>query len=498
MKPSLRSIAAVAAVISVAACSGGSSDAPAPAPSAGTNPQPVISVGPITNFGSVVVNGVRYNTDNAVFSVSGQPGTQADLSIGHIVSVKGTIDDDGENGTADEVFYDESVEGPVSDIDLANGTLVVLGQTVLVVADTSFDDDFSPESLEGISVGDIVEVSGQFDGEGNIVASRIEREDADDNEFEVYGFVAALDTAGMTFSINDLVVDYSTATLDDFPGGQPADGDFVEVKGTQFGPNGELIATEVDFESPLPDYDDDDDGFDDDDFEVEIEGYITRFESAQDFDVAGQPVTTTDATRYEDGLVDDLALNIKVEVEGRIDANGVLVADEIEFENEGERNIRIAARVDSVDAANDTIVMLGIPVRVDVQTRMEDDDDDDEGRLTVADILVGDYLEIRGTESPADSGEVLASRLEREDDEDDEETILQGFVDSVTEPTLQILGVTIETNGNTEFESRDDAPISASAFFSSVAVGDLVKAKGFESSDTTLVAEEVEFEDDDD
>lgn len=495
MKSTLRIAVATAAALTLTACGGGSSEAPAPA-ATGSSPQPVIAVGPITNFGSVVVNGVRYNTDNAVFTVSGQPGTQADLSVGHIVSVKGTIDDDGANGSATEVWFDESVEGPVDAIDLDAGTLVVLGQTVIVTADTSFDDDFNPESLEGVAEGDIVEVSGQFDADGNIVASRIEREDDMDDEFEVYGFVEALDTAAMTFRINALVVDYGSASLDDFPGGEPAEGDFVEVKGERFGPNGELIATEVERESPRPDYDDDDDGFDDD-YETEIEGYITRFASAEDFDVSGQPVTTTPSTRYEDGSAADLALNVKVEVEGRINADGVLVAEEIEFEDERERDIRIAARVDSVDADNDTVVLLGIPVRVDAETRMEDDDDEDEVRLTVADIRVGEYLEIRGSESPDEAGVVLASRLEREDDEDDDETILQGFVESVSEPTLGILGVTIETGAGTEFEGRNDEDLRADEFFAEVVVGDLVKAKGIESSDTTILAEEVEFEDDD-
>jgi hypothetical protein len=286
-------------------------------------------------------------------------------------------------------------------------------------------------------------------------------------------------------------VDYGMASLEDFSGGEPAEGDFVEVKGESFGPDGELIATKVEFESPLPDYDDDDD------YEVEFEGYITRFESAEDFDVGGQPVTTTAATRYEDGSADDLALNVKVEVEGSVNADGVLVAEEIEFENERERDIRIGARVDSVDAESDTIVLLGIPVRVDIDTRMEDDDDDNEARLTVGDILVGDYLDIRGSESPDDAGVVLATRLEREGDDDNEGTILQGFVESASEPTLQILGVTIETDANTEFEGRNEEILPADAFFADLVVGDLVKAEGFESSDTTIVAEEVEFEDDD-
>ena len=83
----------------------------------------------------------------------------------------------------------------------------------------------------------------------------------------------------MRFNINDLVVDYSTAMLDDFPNGQISDGDFVEAKGTNLG--GELLASEVELEDFLPDANDGD--------RVEIEGFITRFASAEDFDVAGLP-----------------------------------------------------------------------------------------------------------------------------------------------------------------------------------------------------------------
>ena len=57
--------------------------------------------------------------------------------------------------------------------------------------------------------------------------------------------------------------------------------------------------------------------------------------------------------------------------------------------------------------------------------------------------------------------------------------------------------MTIETNAGTEFEGRNDEILTAGDFFLEVAEGDLVKAKGFESSDTVIVAEEVEFEDDD-
>ena len=106
-------------------------------------------------------------------------------------------------------------------------------------------------SLEGVSVGQIVEVSGQIDANGNIVATRLEPKPAG-TQFEVHGTVSNLDSANMRFNINNLVVDYSSATLDNFAGGQVSNGDFVEAKGTALGAANELLATQVELESLVP------------------------------------------------------------------------------------------------------------------------------------------------------------------------------------------------------------------------------------------------------
>ena len=464
---------------------GGSGDSLTPPP---TTPPPSggigrngVAVGPITTFGSIVVNGVRYETNSATFLLDGVAGTQDDLKVGQIVSVKGTINDDGTTGTADEVTFDDSVKGPVESVDLALKQLVVLGQTVLVSLDTSFDDSFSPASLEGVAVGQIVEVSGQFNANGNIVATRIEPKPAG-TMFEVHGTVTGLNTMAQTFSLNALVVDYSSATLDNFVGGQIAEGDFVEAKGMALGAAGELLATKVELESLLPDTADGD--------RVEIEGFITRFVSAQDFDVAGVPVTTTGATTYLGGAAADLGLNVKVEVVGDINASGVIVATKVDIRR--SKAVRVVADVDSIDAGNNSLVILGIPVTVDVLTRLEDKSNADVDPLTLGDLNVGDYLEIRGSEFPAGSGTILATILERDDA--DTEAILQGFVDTISDPSITILGVTIDTNGATIFRDINDNVISAADFFNQVTTNSLVKAKGSEVSDSVITATDVEFE----
>ena len=114
------------------------------------------------SHGAVAVHRIRVQIGEA-------SGVESDLSVGQIVVVKGEIDSNGTTGTANEVIFDDSVKGPVQSINLAGSSLVVLGQTVLVTADTSFDDNISPASLDGLTVGDIVEVSGLPDANGKTV-----------------------------------------------------------------------------------------------------------------------------------------------------------------------------------------------------------------------------------------------------------------------------------------------------------------------------------------
>jgi hypothetical protein len=468
-------------------CGGGGGDssiagidgtgAPAPGPAAAAQ-----SFGTITAFGSVFVNGVRFETDNASVLIDGVSGTQADLAVGDVVLVTGSLDDGtGSSGIADAIIFDDAVEGPVGTVDVAGGVLVVLGQSVRVSADTAFDDSFADPSLAGISPGDIVEVSGLRTSNGTIEATRIEPKPAG-LEFETTGSVSGLDSAAMTFNINALIVDYSAAMLDDFNGGSIADGDVVEVKGMNLGPNAELVATRVEFKGGqvTPDAGD----------RLEIEGFITRFADATDFDIGGFPVATNGATVFEGGVAADLGLDIKVEAEGTINVDGVLVATKIDIRRSSA--VRMVARVDSVDAASDAFVALGISISVDVLTRIEDKSDQDIEPFGVGNMAAGDYVDVRGLEFPAGSGAVLASRVERDDP--DTETELQGFVQSVAEPAFEILGVTVSTNASTQFRDLDDSVLSAAEFFAEVAQGRLVKANGAEVADQAIQATQVEFE----
>ncbi len=474
------------------ACGGGGGDTSsgvAPDASGTTEPPPaattdLLTVGAITGFGSVFVNGIKFETDTAAITVEGASASEADLSIGQIVMVLGTVNDDRISGQASQIIFDDDVEGPISAIDPAAGVLIVLGQTIVVDAGTTFDERIA-SGLSSLTVGDVVEVSGFVRSDGAIAASRIELKPAG-QLFEVNGVVTALDLATSTFMIGDLVVNYSQAALSDFDSGSLSNGDLVEVKGMTFDSAGALLAQTVERKSPLSDMGDNDQRN-----EVEIEGLITRFTSAQDFDVAGIPVLTNDATRFENGTAADLGLNVKVEAEGQLQSDGSLIARKVSIRRGG--SARLAATVQDVDAPNNRLTVLGIAVQLDALTRIEDDSDADNPRFSISDLRSGDWVEVRGTELPAGSNEVLASRLAREDPDDEVE--VQGQVDSfAANETLSILGVTIAVDARTQYEAIDGTALTAEAFFAAVGEGVLVKAQGQDIGANVVLAEELEFE----
>jgi len=99
------------------------------------------------------------------------------------------------------------------------------------------------------------------------------------------------------------------------------------------------------------------------------EGLITRFASATDFDVAGErsrpplPRSITTATAA------DLALDVKVEVEGSLNSSNVQVADVVSFDRNG--GVELQSNVTAVDTTAGTLTVLGVQITVTSTTRFE-------------------------------------------------------------------------------------------------------------------------------
>ena len=451
-------LAAAAALVACGGGSGMSSTIP-------TGTAQVMATGTITGFGSIYVNGVRFKTTSATIRKNGQVVAQSALKVGEIARIKGSKNASDGTGNADSVDVEENVVGPIATIDTTHNTLTVLGQTVTIDAGTSFSSDVQPADITGLKVTDFVEVSGMIAADGTITATRIER-DTSAGTLQVLGTVAGVDTAAHTFMINALIVNYSAANLTGFTSGQPANGDLVEVHGPTFdSATTTLTATSVDKQMS----DAQEAGGHGD---MEREGLITRFGSATDFDVADEPVTTTSATVYHNGTAADLALNVKVEVEGSLNSSNVLVADVISFDRNG--GVELQSNVTAVDTTAGTLTVLGVQITVTSTTRFEDKSSAQVEMFNLSNVSVGDTVDVRGFESPAGSGKLVATRLDREPPSTEVE--VSGPFTAGTSPQFMVFGITVDASSAT-LRDAGGATIALADFLTQ-AVGHSVEVSG--------------------
>jgi hypothetical protein len=445
-------------------------------------PETVVTTGAITGFGSVYVNGVRYATSGADIEIDGAKAALADLRVGQVVDIKGTMQDG--SAKADVVRYNHNLEGPVTAID--GLTLVAMGQTVRLDSGTSLGEPITidPDRIEigGLALGEVVQVSGLIMDDGSIDATRVDLR-VNEGAYDVYGTASGVNPGGKTFFINALLVDYSGANIEDFPSGAPQDGDLVKATGLEFGPFGQFIATRVELRydtSVMPHAGD----------MLNLQGLITDFVSATDFVVAGFPVTTTSSTVYENGTVADLAADVEVCVVGKLSENGVLVATRIRFHV--ENSVRMVSEVSAIDAANDRLTVFGLQVSTDRNTRFEDASAAGLEPFSLADLHTGDWVDVRGYEYPADSGKVYATRIERVDDLAANAHRMRGPFRNPDQPDFDILTVPVRATDGTLYreETVPGEPavrIDAATFFA-LEEETLVEARGTWSG-TRLTAE---------
>lgn len=425
--------------------------------------------GPIDNFGSIIANGVRMDVNGATITDDGVSIIQSDLDVGDTVIMRGTLNGDG-TGSAVTVITDEFVKGPVTAIDVPGNRFVAMGQTINVDLTTAF----SGITLDTLTAGMLVEVHGSLDGDDEVRATRVELKTSLD-EFELTGVIDS--STPTTFVINGMVVNYASADVETESGSLSA-GLYVDVAASSAPTASTLTATSVQEESRTADAQPGD--------EAEIEGLITAVLSPTRFRLNGLIVEHDASTSFERGSAARLVVNARVEVEGRVDSTGVLRAREIKLED--QLNIRINTALQSVDAGAGTLTVLGKTFQTDASTQFEDERDGLEP-FRINDLRVGDYVEMRAY---LDGATLRASRVER--DENDSRLELRGPLDSDNGTnSLTILGISVSTDFDTEFEGLDDSSISSSEFYTTVSAGDVVEIRQ-DISGGPIVADEVEIE----
>ena len=455
-----------------------------------------ISQGPIAGFGSIFVNGAEWEISDADVDLDDDSGAEGDLRVGMMVRVVGEASFDGMSGTATQVSFDDDVEGPITNdpVDTIPGVerrFTVLGTLVVIDVNLTIFDDGA--TFAGLARDDVVEVSGFVDAGGSIRATRVELKGVfvpGTTHVELKGVVEGLNTATETFMVNGIVIRYdSTATTTEFDDLLPAElaNDLlVEVEG--------VLQVDGSVEADRIEREDNGLGVDDAD-EVKLLGIVTNFVSLASFEVAGVPV---DAVEAELRPADLIVMNgLLVEVRGRLQ-DGVLIADRLEDEEEEARDnsARIAAATTAVDNIARVVTMLGVTVRADGRTRLEDDRDD-LPNFSFNDIEVGDWLEVEGAEDGI--GTLLAIRIERK--EVDDRVRLRGPVTSFDGgvPSLGILDQAIPLipqPGGTLYEDQD-VPVTEAQFFDVLVLGEIVKVRDDDPVDPAVLgeADKVEIKD---
>jgi hypothetical protein len=310
-----------ALMTALAGCGGGGASS---APAAGSG----VSKGVITALGSIFVNGVEFSISSSKITANKSSGSDSDLRVGRVVTVRGNKHDDL-HGDAAEVEYKDNLTGPLDLAPAGGSSAQILGQSVVVntsaasvAAGKTVFRGFS--SLSQLGANSVLEVSGLPDTSGVIHATYLELKGtlAAGTAIEIKGAIANLDTTAKTFTMNALTVNCGTAALNDLSGAL-ANGMFVEVKGTGAGYTGganpTLIATKIENER--------EDAQGVENHNLAVEGLVTGFSvGSNSFKVGGQAVTTGSLS------LAGIGNNVRVEVEGTL-VGGILVASKIKPDN---------------------------------------------------------------------------------------------------------------------------------------------------------------------
>jgi hypothetical protein len=371
----------------VAGCGGGAAD-DAPAATAGAASY---AQGPITGFGSVIVDGVRFDDSSAsITDDDGASATSSALKLGAVVEIDASaIDDDKSTAKALRIRFGSEIVGPVSAVDTAASTLTVLGQTVEVKPTTVFGDGLAG-GLGAIAAGTVVEVNALFDAStGRYVATRIEA-DPSAPVFKLRGLVAGLDTFVKTFTIGGATISYASVADADLPAGFD-NGMRVRVRLQKTQVNGQWVAISI--RAGVRKVEDHD--------RAHLHGSITAFVSASQFSVDGVAVDAS-AASFPQGS-GGLALGVEVNVQGRM-AGGVLLARRVEIVGHGpaDHPIELHGALSSLDGAAQTFMLRGVVV--------------DYGGAafsggTEADLANGRKVEVKGQLS-GDHLKLIATRIE--------------------------------------------------------------------------------------
>lgn len=324
------------AVSALSGCGGGSLSV-AGAPGTGGTGQyaMVYSQGAITGFGSVIINGIKFDDGLASVQLDGAAAVSADLRLGMVAAVQGQRSASAVLGTASRIDVWSVAQGLVTQVLTAGGTeFIVAGMTVQTDSATVFDGVSTAAQL---SAGSRVAVWGlQASADGRRwKATRVALVTA--ASVVSTGLVSV---SGLLHQLNGLVLTGTAAAA-------LTDGQLVRVQGTLSADGRSVAVARV---TPLgaglvgaqPQGD------------IEIEGFVTSAPANGRFMLGSIEVDISSAVYSPAGA--SIAQGARVEVYGAWQA-GVLKATKVELENDDNLHaVEIEARIEQFTSLADFVL----------------------------------------------------------------------------------------------------------------------------------------------
>lgn len=315
--------------------------------------------------------------------------SELDFSEGEVLLASGELDSTTNTLTADHIEISHPVDGPLDEVDLLHGKLVVLAQTVVVEGRTIIDGG----DLAGYKAGDRLTISGHLSSSGQVVATHI-KPSTRTGDFLATGLISSVDESLHQFTLGSLVVNYSglQAVLSKFDKAAPVTaGSWVRVKGTRPDGAATLMATSIEGVSQsLPGASG---------ASVSLSGVVTSATSSAMLQVDGYAITLS-----ADGKASCTSLpgpNARVTVSGLLQTDGSVVADSFCFDDlaGAETGLKISGPIDAVDSAFGAVSVLGFAIQSSPTTHVVDQAG---STIPFASLKAGDFITASGSGGAAE------------------------------------------------------------------------------------------------
>jgi len=189
--------------------------------------------------------------------------------------------------------------------------------------------------------------------------------------------------------------------------------------------------------------------------------------SPTSFFIGGTKINVDSNTNYAGGTADEIFTGVFLEAEGAF-VNSVLIAEEIEFEDE----IRIEAEIATVNTGLNSMTLTGLAdlvINTDSFTEFS-------GGGGFSNLVLGSKIRIRAYQKDST---VIARRIDTISNGPD--ISLQGFVSVITSPNISfdLMNVAIDTTAILEDDfSKENVTIGRDKFFAEIEIDKVVEARG--------------------